>query len=179
MEDWNDNLKRRPIDLKKKKVRRQFRILFVSFFVLCLVFGWIFYRMRIVEGWVLSPCVILSAEPRRNLLSKVAKISKGWEAKSVLWRVSYGYEYKGSIHGGERYTIFVRDYLGGVDSPALVGSTIKCYVNPMDPAKSVLWREYSFFEMLFYWPVPVSILFFLWRLYCFFAVLFMRSYGVM
>lgn len=179
MADWHDNLKHRPIDLKKAKVRRQFRILFVSFFVLCLVFGWIIYRIRIVEDWVLSPCVILSSEPRTNLLSKVAKVSKGWEAKSVRWRVSYGYEYKDSIYGGDRYTIFVRDYLGGVDSPALVGSTTVCYVNLRNPAKSVLWREYSFLGMLFYWPVPVSILFFLWRLYCFFSVLFIRIYGVM
>lgn len=179
MESWHDNLRCRPIGLKKEKVRRQFRILFVSFFVLCLVFGWIFYRIRSVDGWVSSPCVIMSVDSRTNLFTKVAKISKGWEAKSVRWRASYGYEYEGSIQKSDRYSIFFRDYRGGSDPPTSVGSTTVCYVNPMNPSKSVLWREYSYFEMLLYWPVLVSILFFLWCLYCFFAVLFSRVYGVM
>lgn len=179
MNEWEENLKKRPILRKKERVRRRFFILLYSLVIIGGTMGWMWFLMWNAKKWVATPCVIVSIEQRSNLFSKLTKVSKGWENKSYSWHVVYRYEYEKEVRECDRYTIFSRDYRGDMDAPTSTGTVTECYVNPNDPSKAVLWHEYDLLELAIYWPMVVSEVYFVWCFLAFLKALFSRTYGVM
>lgn len=113
--------------------------LFGSFFVVMFSVR-PFVQSQIARGWTERPCRILSSE-----------VSESRDSDSTTYGVAIRYEYTFDDRRfeGDRYD-FARISDGDRGEKALivarypVGSEATCWVDPKDPSRSVLTREYTF-----------------------------------